>query len=367
MGCRMRIVHLVQSLAIGGQEMLIVSLSRELARRGHIVTVVALTPGGALARELGDDVEVVELDRREGFDLRLYVQLARVFRQARIEVLHTHNASPLIYGGLPARLLGARVVHTKHGVGAVSGRTRALLRAAAPLAAAWVCVSDETARLAREREGAPAARVVVLRNGVAVDAFAPSLGRRAQARAALGAGASDVVIGTVGRLVPEKNHALLIEAVARLRDPHVRLVIVGDGPLRSETERAVSERLGPRGRVLGPRRDVAELLAGFDVFALSSDTEGVPLAVLEAQAAHLPVVATAVGGLPGVVPADAGSLVPKGDAGALERELHRRVSDAGLRQREGLCGHASVAARFSLEAMVTAYEQLYAGAAPASP
>src|SRR6478752_3061876 len=162
MGCRMRIVHLVQSLAIGGQEMLIVSLSRELARRGHIVTVVSLTPGGALARELGDDVELVELDRHDGFDARLYVHLARVFRAARIDVLHTHNASPLIYGSPAARLLGARVVHTKHGVGAVSGRTRALLRSAAPLAAAWVCVSDETARLAKDLEGAPPGRVLVL-------------------------------------------------------------------------------------------------------------------------------------------------------------------------------------------------------------
>ena len=355
----MRVVHVVQSLALGGQEMLIVQLSRELLRRGHEVGVVALSPGGELSGELRAlGARVNELGRREGFDPRLFGALGVALGRWRPAVVHTHNASPLIYGAPVARLLGARVVHTKHGVGETSARTRLLLRATARLPAAWVCVSEETAQLAVAREGAPSVRTVVLRNGVDVAAFAPSAARRRAARALLPVEHDAFVVGTVGRMVPAKDHATLVEAVALV--PGAHLVLVGDGPERPRVEALARARLPRCVHLLGARRDVSHLLHAFDVFALSSRTEGVPLALLEAMAAERAVVATAVGGVPSVL-AEVGALAPAGNAAALAAAIDAYRNDGPAREDAGRAARRRVADRYSLSAMTDAYEALYRG------
>src|SRR5438445_9812178 len=146
----MRIVHVVFSLKIGGQERLILDLSRALAARGHDVTVICLTEGGALRREF-DAIRIVDVNRRGGFEPSLFPRLARAFLALHADVVHTHNPGPLMYAAPAARaVLVKRVVHTKHGANAVyTRRSLVVARAAARMVTAFVPVSEETAAVAR--------------------------------------------------------------------------------------------------------------------------------------------------------------------------------------------------------------------------
>ena len=199
-------------------------------------------------------------------------------------------------------------------------------------------------------------------NGIRLDRYHPDAEARAAARVELGLGDAWVV-GTVGRLDAYKNQALLVRAMAPLLSSRVRLVIVGDGPSRSEVEAAVAALPEPRWVVMtGRRMDVPRLMPAFDVFALSSQTEGLPLVVPEAMAAGLPVVATAVGGLPTVIDeGQTGLLVPVEDAAyaAALRTLH---DDRALAKKMGARAREVALARYDYGRMVDAYLALYQNA-----
>jgi glycosyltransferase involved in cell wall biosynthesis len=210
----MRIAHVVLSLEVGGQERLIVSLSRELARRGHEVAVVSLTPGGGLRGDLAT-VPVIDVPHEGGFEPSLVPRIARALRPLRADVVHTHNAAPLIYAAPAARAaLVRRVVHTKHGNHTYSARALWLARAAARTVSAFVAVSEETAEAARRTERPPASRLTVVPNGIPLRAFVRDAEAGRSAREELGIAPDAVVVGSVGRLVPEKDYPLLVRAMA---------------------------------------------------------------------------------------------------------------------------------------------------------
>jgi glycosyltransferase involved in cell wall biosynthesis len=153
-----------------------------------------------------------------------------------------------------------------------------------------------------------------------------------------------------------------VRAVGHLLSERVRLVIVGEGDARAAIERAVLPGRERYVTLTGVRRDIPSLLASFDLFALSSRTEGLPLAVPEAMATGLPVVATAVGGLPSVVPATCGVLVAAGDEAELARTIGALVRDRPRARALGEAARAHALARFSIERMADAYERIYRGA-----
>jgi glycosyltransferase involved in cell wall biosynthesis len=357
----MRIAHVVLSLEVGGQERLIVNLSRELARRGHDVRVVTLTPGGGLRSDLAP-VEVVDVPAHGGFEPSLVPRIARAFWRMRPDVVHTHNAAPLIYAAPAARAaLVRRVVHTKHGSHTYSSRALWLARGAAHAVSAFVAVSDETAAIARRTEKPRASRLVVVPNGIPLGAFARDIEAGKVARAELGIAPDAVVVGSVGRLVAEKDYPLLVRAVLPFASDRLRLVLVGEGPERGAIEAAIPSRAAPFVTLTGMRRDVPRLMSAMDIFCLSSRTEGLPLVVPEAMACGLPIVATRVGGLPGIVPPEVGLLVDHGDALALGAAIRTLAVDALVRAKLGAAACRYAHARFSLERMTRDYERLYAG------
>jgi glycosyltransferase involved in cell wall biosynthesis len=223
--------------------------------------------------------------------------------------------------------------------------------------------SEASKRLVMEMEQIPARALSVVYNGVDMTQFAPQADRAA-AREELGLAADNVVIGSVGRLSADKGgQDVLIRAVAEVRQAHpeVRLVFVGDGPLRVGLEALVSELgLGEVVRFTGQRADVARLLGAFDIFVLPSLREALPIAVIEAMAVRLPVVAARIGGIPEVVEdGGTGCLVPPGDVAALAAVLERLVGDPALVARLGAAGQARVQAQFTVEQMVRRVEHLY--------
>ncbi len=357
----MRIVHVVLSLDVGGQERLILSLSRELALRGHDVRVLSLTPGGALRPQF-TGIPTFDVPHQGGAKPATWAKLARAFIGLAPDVVHTHNAAPLIYAAPAARVAAVgRVVHTKHGSNTYPKGALWLARAATRTVTAFVPVSEETAVTARRDERPAASKLHVVPNGIPLAQFARDADAGQSVRAALGIPADAVVIGTVGRLVSEKDYPLLVHAAAPLLSAKLRLVIVGDGPTRGDIEAAIPKDAAPFVTLTGLRGDVPRVMSAFDVFCLSSRTEGLPLVVPEAMACGLPVVATRVGGLPGIVPAEVGRLVDHGDAEALRAELAALASDATLRARLGAAARIHAQSRFSLARMADDYERLYEG------
>lgn len=364
----MRIVHVVLGLGIGGQERLVVYLSRELASRGHETSIISLSPGGAL-RDEAHGIRVVDAARANGADVSLVARLTRLLRSLRADVVHTHNPAPMLHAVPAAVLAGVRRrVHTKHGANVYGLRGLWAARATVRALHALVAVSPQTAEVARRKERMPERRLHVVPNGIPLSPFADrAAAARARVRRELGIGDDAFVVGSVGRLAKEKDYPTLVAAMASGLSPRVRLVLVGDGDARGAIESAIPAGLASYVTLTGARHDVPALLASFDLFVLPSRTEGLPLAVPEAMASSLPVVATAVGGLPSVVTAECGVLVPPGDLQALRSAIDGFVHNPVRARAMGASARREAFARFSVERMASAYERIYRGGDLASP
>jgi glycosyltransferase involved in cell wall biosynthesis len=361
----MVIAHVLSSFGMGGQERMALELARAQRSAGHTVLAISLAPEpegphGAGFRACGARVYTVA-KRRRGFDSTLPLRIAKVLRREGARVVHTHNPQPLIYGALAGRLSRAGVVHTKHGANPDSFRRRALRRAAASLVDAYVAVSRPTAEVARRHGECAPTKLRVIANGVDVGRYTPNAAARNELRRAFGIPAEAWVVGTVGRLAPEKDHELLVRAVEPLLGDRFWLVIVGDGPQAGEL-RDLVERM-PAGRFVrltGGRDDVERLLSAFDVFALSSSTEGLPMVVPEAMAAALPIVSTAVGGVPDVVEEGrTGHLVRPNDEHELRNALRSLCEDTDHARVMGEYAREVAGELYSAARMARDYMALY--------
>lgn len=342
------VMQVVLSLRVGGLERVVVDLVQNASADFQFV-ICCLETAGPWAAQLR--APVITLGRKPGLDLRLIPKLARLARAHNVRVVHTHNAGAHFYGALGGKLAGAKVLHTEHGknVGEES-RAHRVNRFAARFTDFTVAVSENNARIAVEHEGARADRLQVVPNGIPVERFRVPVDR-ARLRRELGLPASARVIGTVGRLVREKNYPLLLRAFAGMENTY--LVFVGDGPLRGELEKQADRQ---RVFFLGAREDVPEILGSLDAFVLSSSTEGMSMALLEAMAAGCPIVVTAVGGNVELIQhGETGLVVPADDEVALRGALERVIGDRQL----GAAAQQRVRQRYSVQEMTRQYETLY--------
>jgi glycosyltransferase involved in cell wall biosynthesis len=359
------IVHMLTSYGVGGGERVALDLAIGQKARGHKVSVLSLErePDGAMASEFAEaGIEVGRVGKHEGLDYGLIPKLALALRARAADIVHTHNPLPLIYGAPAARLLGISTIHTKHGINHGTRGQALLRRAAGRLVDAFVAVSETTASQALEQRDIAPIKLHTIPNGIRLDRYAPDPEARAAARVELGLGDA-FVIGSVGRLDPLKNQVMLVRALASRLSSRLRLVIVGEGPCRGELEAEIAKLPDPRWVVLtGRRMDVPRLMPAFDLFALSSSTEGLPLVVLEAMAAGLPVASTAVGGIPTVIDVGVTGLLAPVDADALGAAIGELVADPVRAREMGQRGREVALRRYSSERMVDAYLALYAQA-----
>jgi len=360
----MVVAHVLPSFGLGGQERVALCLAAGQQTRGHRALAVSLAPPpeGPLADEFRRaGVEPLTVPKQgRGLDLCLPARLADEFQQNRVTVVHAHNPQALIYAALAGRAAAATVVYTCHGQNSLAPGRLWLTRLASLAIDAYVGVSPRIVERARCHHECPEAKLQVIENGVDLSAFRPDPDARREVRAELGLPEQAWVVGTVGRLVDDKDPELLLRAALPLLGPEARLLFVGDGPLAPSLQSlAAHHPAGACVHFLGARHDVPRLLAAFDVFALSSRTEGLPLALLEAMSVGLPIVATAVGGVPDVVRDDwSAKLVPSADEAALREALiHLRndpsaAAEMGRRAREE-------SRRFSAATMTDRYLDLY--------
>lgn len=355
----MTVAQLTQSMHVGGLETLVLHLADRLQHRGIRSPIITLTDGALLEEARRRGIETFALGKADGFSPRTLWRLAALLRRQRIDVLHTHNLAPLVYGTLAGALTRTAVINTRHG--------RAALSAPAPLwglARSVVAVSEDARRELLAHNRIDAGKVSVILNGIDVDEYSAA---RTDAVRTATCGDRALTIGVVGRLAPEKDHQTLLRAFALLqrRGVSATLLVVGGGELAGELQRLATQ-LGVDSavRFLGVRKDVAAVLGSIDLFVLPSRMEGISLTVLEAMAAGKPVVTTAVGGNPEViVHGETGLLVEPANELALADAMATLLADPSMRARFGRAGRERAAHLFSGERMVEAYASLYQSAA----
>ena len=352
-----RVLHFVDALIRGGGEQLLVALATR-ADRERFDPAVACFRREAYGDELeaaGRTVHVVP--KRRAFDLGLLVALVRLLRREGIAVLHCHELQSATYGTLAGRLAGVPVVVTIHGIGIFSQRRAgALLPRIGRWASRVVFVGHWLREAAAAEFGVRPRHATVIHNGVDVAAFAPAAADpelAAELRVPPGA----PVVGSVGTLRAVKDYPTLLRAFARAR----ARVLAGGGAERARLA-ALAGELGVAApvRFAGDRGDVPRVLRLFDVFALSSRTEGISVALLEAMATGLPAVVTDTGGNPEVVgDGQTGRLVPVGDHERLGDALAGLLAEPERRRAWGQAARRRVVNEFSFDRMLSDYESIY--------
>jgi sugar transferase (PEP-CTERM/EpsH1 system associated) len=358
----------------GGLENGVVNLINHMPRGAYRHLIVALTEVTDFARRLQrDDVECLALHKPPGHGAKVYPALWRLLRARRPAIVHTRNLAAL---EMQAAAWAARVpvrIHGEHGrdIDDLDGSSRhhqRLRRLYAPFVQRWVALSRDLENYLVGPVGIASGRVAQIYNGVDADKFSPAAGGLPAVIPGCPFQApAHWLVGTVGRMAPVKDPLLLVraflQALALQPDfaAQARLVLVGDGPLRAQAQAELDAAGASHLAWLpGERADVADVMRGLNVFVLPSKAEGISNTILEAMASGLPVLATAVGGNGElVVEGRTGQLVPASDAATMAAGLLALWQQPQRALQLGQAGRVAVEARFSLQAMVAAYQGLY--------
>ena len=350
------------SLQPGGLENGVVNVVNRLNPDRFRSSIGCIKQAGEFAaRVTTPEVKIYELGWRGGNDLILPFRLARLFREARPDIVHTRNAEAFFYGYLGAKLAGVKcIIHSEHGRTFNDRKIRFLVQKwFSENTQAIFSVSTKLKNDLVKHIHIPKEKIEVLHNGVDLSQFKSV--QRKVVRDKLGFRDDQVIIGSVGRLVAVKNYALLLHAFHQLKMKNVAVMLVGEGGERKILEElALSLGIGDHVRFLGHRDDVAELLLAMDIFVLPSISEGMSNTLLEAMAVGIAPVASDVGGNPEIVDHGvSGFIFPSCDESALREYLRELATDTALRGEISSAARDKVKNEFTIDAMVSKYESLY--------
>lgn len=368
------VLHVVYDFSVGGLENGIVNLVNRLppdSWRHGIVSLTGLSDTFC-NRVKREGVYYLALKKQAGHAVSLYPNLYALFRRLQPAIVHTRNLAAL-EATLPAALARVPVrIHGEHGrdVSDLDGSSRKYLllrRAFRPFVHNYIALSHDLERYLRDRVGVPTARIEHICNGVDTTVFAPGLNGRQPIKGCPFTSPHLWLVGTVGRMQAVKAQTVLARAFVRaLRlEPtaaeRLRLIVVGDGPLRRECEAILRDgNAAEFAWFAGERADVPTLMRGLDCFILPSLAEGISNTILEAMACGLPVIATRVGGNSELVKeGTTGVLTPPDDSEALARKIIMYFRAPALAHRHGHAGRYTAEKDFSLERMVARYHSLY--------
>jgi len=364
-GRPLKVLHLLASLPVGGAEDLVAGIVRALNPERFAAEVACIGSPGPIGEELkaaGYRVSHLGLEIKRTSSARLVLAVRRLLKDRRPDILHTHLYHPNLYGRLAAlRLRIPGVIASVHNSYSQVKFHRRLWNHLLGWTTHRVLVgSAQVWDDVRRYDGVPASRLLLLPYGIRLEELTAAPPRQ-EARRALNL--SGFVLGAVGRLEEQKGHAYLLEALAQVRQslPEASLVLVGDGRLRRHLEgRALELGVADRVRFLGTRRDLPLIYRALDLFVQPSLWEGLPLALLQAMGAGLPVLATRVSGVREVVrDGVSGRLVQAGDSPALAEALVELYRQPEGRARLGAAAHETIRDQYSLKAMLRRLEHLY--------
>ena len=354
-----------------GAEVQLISLMRYLVRLPGFEWSVVLFNEGRLADELRKlPVSLTVISERHHSAIAIALRLARIFCQFRPNIVHTHKYKDSILGSIVARCLRVpHVVRVVHGMPEPFRGLRNVKMAGYTIADRFVTgwLIDKVVAVSADIEKAlvrthGSNRVVCIHNGIDLEAIHITM-QRPEMRREWRIDDQAVLIGTVGRLVPVKNHAILLDALRILREVNhnVTLCIVGDGPLRGQLE-AEAKRLGLEESVMftGHQERSYDFINMMDIFVLPSLHEGIPLVLLEALALQRPVIATRVGGIPEVVSdGTSGMLVRPAEAGELAACIKEMIENRDKAAAFGAAGRSQVWREFSAKMMAERTAGMY--------
>ena len=367
------VLHLIYRLAMGGLENGLVNLINHMPASRYRHVIVCLTDCTEFRDQLTRaDVDVVSIRKKSGIDWSAYSRIWKVIKQLNPTIFHTRNLPTMEYAvvaalvGVPCRVHGehGRDVHDQYG----ASRKFQLFRKFLSL---WIhhfiTVSEDLAHWFHLVIGIQRNRIHQIYNGVDVQRFHPRRGDRASSLPREFLAASLFLVGTVGRLQTVKDQMTLVQAFLQLRQleperaKHVRVVLVGDGPVRADIQGIIDDE-GIQSYVwlAGERQDIPELMRSLDLFVLPSEAEGISNTILEAMSSGLPVVATDVGGNSElVVNGKNGFLVPPKNPVAMAEAILKYVKNTGLLDQHGHEGRSIVEKSFSMDVMVEQYLTVY--------
>lgn len=360
----------VGSFRYGGAENQVVSLANNLDKDRFAVTI-CVDSGfrGELYNEIDkENVEIINVPFPYGrrYTILRFLHLARlvyILRKEKVCIVHTHGYHPGVWGRIGAFLARVPViVSTEHGKTLWKRRRQIVFeKLANRFTDLRIAVSEDIRQLRIQNEDTPPNKIITLQNGVNTKRFG-SFCKEAM-RKKLGISQFDYVIGTVGNLFKAKAHHVLIDALSLVNSKGINFVslCVGEGRLREELEqRALEKKLKDRILFLGSRSDIPELLGAMDLFVLSSIREGLPVSMLEAMAAKVPVVATCVGGIPEVIrDGESGLLVPPNDSEKLAEKVSFVLNKPEYGKMLADAAYQDILQKYSIQHATKEIERIY--------
>lgn len=362
---KISVLHIVEELKIGGLERIIFEIATKLNKDEYNVNVWCITRGGRIAKELlaaGINVRILGIDSY--YNPLNILRLARYFKRLNPDIVHSHTYFSNTIGRIAGKLAQVSVIitHVHNTYHNYSKRNHLIERVLSVNTDKIICCSKAVRNYVLKTEKIEARKTIVINNGIDLRLFHEQ-GSGSTLRKSLKMGDNVPVVITVASLTEKKGHRYLLKALKIIKGKcnSLKALIVGDGPLRHEL-RNIAGEYGLQDSVIftGQREDIRELLEISDLFVLPSLQEGLPLAVIEAMSTGLPVIATAVGGVPDVIDdGKTGILVPFGNLEALSNAVLTLLADPKKKERIGRCGQRAAIDNFGSEKMVAEVDKLY--------
>lgn len=363
------VVHLIFKLDVGGLEKVMLDCIKGTQNSGISHAVIALTETTEFASNLPRNVQVFSLNKKAGSDLGCHIRLYKLLKCLKPTIIQTYNIATIEYHPI-AWLAGVKGhIHAEHGrdIYDPKGENKKhnlLRRFMSRFIQSYIAVSDDLTQWLLNYVKLNPAKVKLIYNGVDTNKFSRLTNIK---RTVTPYAESDFVFGAISRLTPIKDHHNLIQAFAILKNKHnekinnVKLLIVGDGPLKKELQQLVNTlNLADYITFTGERNDIKEILSELNVYVMSSIAEGIPLAILEAMSTGLPIVSTNVGGIPELLESKKqGLLVPPQNSEALAQGLLWMIENKTLALAQGQVSRKIVESKFSLTSMVDNYLKEY--------
>lgn len=355
----MRVLHLVSSLEVGGLESLVISMCSHVKKHKDIEFMIcSLSDTMSVLTERAENEKVETVYFKKNINkFTILIQLLKLVKQRKINIIHTHNSKAHLFGVVAAKLSGLSVIHTKHGNYIPTNNSMEFLlnRLLCNATTKVVAVSDDTKKHLMESYALSSNKVMTILNGIDTDKF---LCDKTECMKN-----NEITIGCVGRLNHLKGHDTAIRALEKISKniEKVRLVIAGDGELRCHLEALAADlKIQDKVTFLGDCLNISETLKSFHLFVQPSLMEGLSLTLLEAMAASLPVITTNVGGNPEIIESmKNGILISPNNPEELAQAAIGLLNDINLRKKLGSAAKETVQRKFGIESMISRYIQLY--------